>query len=101
MRRIWLLLACVFAVSGLAGGVAMTARAQGRAAASEWAVDTDQQQADVSKVGVWQPPSGLKQTQIWPNGAPIWRMSSNQPRELRSRKPRILLRGVPTRQSMT
>ena len=31
---------------------------------------SDQQQADVRKAGVWQPPSGLKQIPIWPNGAP-------------------------------
>src|ERR1044071_6729982 len=31
---------------------------------------SDQQQADIRTVGVWQPPSGLKQIPIWPNGAP-------------------------------
>jgi acetyl esterase/lipase len=31
---------------------------------------SDQQQADVGKAGVWQPPSGVKQIPIWPSGAP-------------------------------
>lgn len=31
---------------------------------------TDRQSAKVTRVGIWQPPSGLKQIAIWPNGAP-------------------------------
>lgn len=32
--------------------------------------DTKTQQTKVTTVGAWQPPSGLKQIPIWPNGAP-------------------------------
>ena len=71
MRRIWLLLACAFGVSGLAGGVAMMRELKvGPAQAKRPPTTSDRQQADVKEVGVWQPPSGLKQISIWPNGAP-------------------------------
>jgi len=68
VRRIWLLLACAFGVSGLAVGVAVMYKSE--PAHTTQPTATGQQQADVRKVGIWQPPSGLKQIPIWPNGAP-------------------------------
>jgi acetyl esterase/lipase len=70
VRRIWLLLACAFGVSGLAGGVVVMRELKAEPTQANRPSTSDQQQADVRKVGVWQPPSGLKQTLIWPNGAP-------------------------------
>ena len=70
MRRIWLLLVCAFGVSGLAGGIAVMRELKAGPAQANRPSPADPQQADVRKVGVWQPPSGLKQVPIWPNGAP-------------------------------
>lgn len=70
MRRIWLLPACVFGVSRLAGGVAVMRELKAEPAQANRPSTSNQQQADVRQVGVWQPPSGLKQIPIWPNGAP-------------------------------
>ena len=70
MRRIWLLLAYAFAVSGLAGGVAVMREPKAEAADAKSPTTTGRQQTEVKKAGVWQPPSGLKQIPIWPKGAP-------------------------------
>jgi acetyl esterase/lipase len=70
VRRIRLLLACAFGVSGLAGGVAVTRELKAEPAQANRPTTLDRRQADVRKDGVWQPPSGLKQIPIWPNGAP-------------------------------
>jgi acetyl esterase/lipase len=70
VRRIWLLLACGIGVSGLAGSVAVMRALKSEPAQAHRPSTSDQQQADVSKVGVWQPPSGLKQIALWPSGAP-------------------------------
>jgi acetyl esterase/lipase len=70
VRRIWLLLACAFGVSGLAGGVTLMRERQAEAARAQRPPTSGQQQADAGKAGVWQPPSGLKQIPLWPNGAP-------------------------------
>ena len=70
MRRIWLLLACAFGVSGLAGGVAVMRALKTGPAQANRPSTSEQQQTDVRKLGVWQPPSGLKQIPIWPDVAP-------------------------------
>ena len=70
MRRICLLLACAFAVSGLAVGIAMMRELKADPAQANRPTESDQQQAEVRQVGIWQPPSGLKQISIRPNGAP-------------------------------
>jgi acetyl esterase/lipase len=64
------MLACALGVSGLAGGVAVMRKLKAEPAHANRPTTTGQQQADVRKVGIWQPPSGLKQIPIWPNGAP-------------------------------
>ena len=70
MRRTLLILVCALGMSGLAGGVAVIRTIGADPAQANRPTTSDEQQADVSKVGVWQPPSGLKQIAIWPNGAP-------------------------------
>lgn len=70
MRPIWLLLACALGLAGLAGGVAVMRERKFERLQPNRPSPSDQQQADARNVGVWQPPSGLKQIQIWPNGAP-------------------------------
>ena len=70
MRRTLLMLACTLGLSGLSGGVALMRNIGAEPAQANTPTTSDQQQADVSKVGVWQPPSELKQIPIWPNGAP-------------------------------
>ncbi|MGH9441460.1 MAG: alpha/beta hydrolase [Thermoanaerobaculia bacterium] len=70
MRLIWLLLACAFGLSGLSDGVAVIRELKADPAQANRLTTSDQQQADARKVGVWQPPTGLKQIPIWPNGPP-------------------------------
>ena len=70
MRRIWLLMAIVLGVSGLVGGVAVMRALRADRAQATTPSAPDQQQADVKNADVWQPPSGLNQIPIWPNGAP-------------------------------
>jgi acetyl esterase/lipase len=70
VRRTWLILACVLGLSGLAGGVAVTRKREVEPAQAKQPTTTDLQQAGVRQSGVWQPPAGLKQIPIWPDGAP-------------------------------
>jgi hypothetical protein len=70
VRRIWFFLAFALGLSGLAGVVAVTRKLEAEPAHAKQPTTTGQQQADVGKIGIWQPPSGLKQIPIWPNGAP-------------------------------
>jgi acetyl esterase/lipase len=70
VRQTLLMLVCALGLSGLAGGVAVMRTIGAEPAQANRPTTSDQQRADVSKVGVWQPPSGLKQIPIWPNGAP-------------------------------
>lgn len=70
MRRIWLMLACALGLLGLAGGVAVMRKLKAKPAQANRPPTSDQQRAEVRTAGVWQPPSGLKQIPIWPNGAP-------------------------------
>jgi acetyl esterase/lipase len=62
--------ACALVLAGLAGGVALMRKFKAAPAQANRPTTSDQPQADVTKVGVWQPPSGLTQIPIWPNGAP-------------------------------
>jgi acetyl esterase/lipase len=64
------MLACVLGLSGLAGGVVVMRKLKPEPAQANNPTTSDQQQAALNKAGVWQPPSGLKQIPIWPNGAP-------------------------------
>lgn len=70
MRRTLLMIACALVLSGLAGGVTVMRKLRAELARANRPTTSDQQQADVRKGGVWQPPSGLKQIPIWPNAAP-------------------------------
>jgi acetyl esterase/lipase len=73
MRRTPLILACILGLLGLlvlAGGVAVTRKLKSEPPQANTPITSDQQQTDVRKVGIWQPPSGLEQISIWPNGAP-------------------------------
>ena len=70
MRQTLLMLVCALGLSGSAGGVAVMRKIGAEPAQANRPTTSEQQQADVSKVGVWQPPSGLRQIPIWPNGAP-------------------------------
>jgi acetyl esterase/lipase len=66
MRRIWLILACALGLSGaefVMPGNTVAAPAQAPAAPPPQAAET-------RTVGIWQPPSGLKQIAIWPGAAP-------------------------------
>jgi hypothetical protein len=64
------MLVCALGLSGLASGVAVTREfGAGRSQANR-PTASDRHQADVRQAGVWEPPSGLKQIPIWPNGAP-------------------------------
>jgi acetyl esterase/lipase len=68
--RTLLVLTCAVGLSGSAGGVAVMHKPRTVPAQPTRPTTSDRQQADVGKAGVWQPPSGLKQIPIWPNGAP-------------------------------
>jgi acetyl esterase/lipase len=70
VRRIWFFLAFALGLSGLAGVVAVTRKLEAEPAHAKQPTTTGRQQADVGKIGIWQPPSGLKQIPIWANGAP-------------------------------
>lgn len=70
MRRTVLMLVCALGLSGLAAGAAVMPKIGAEPAQANRPTASDQQQADVSRVGVWQPPSGLKQIPLWPDGAP-------------------------------
>jgi acetyl esterase/lipase len=54
----------------LAGGAATQHNAEAEPAQAQSPAASDQQPAEVRTVGIWQPPSGLTQIPIWPNGAP-------------------------------
>jgi acetyl esterase/lipase len=95
VRRIWLLLACVLGVSALAGGVAVMRALKAEPAPATRPSTSDQQQADVMKAGVWQPPSGLKQIPIWPNGAPDMADVSQPPERVEVTKAPDLVAGRP------
>lgn len=70
MRRTLLILVCALGLSGLAGVVAVTRKLGAAPSQANRPTTPDRQQSDVKKAGVWQPPSGLRQVPIWPNGAP-------------------------------
>jgi acetyl esterase/lipase len=70
VRRTWLIPACALGFLSLAAAVAMTSKLEAEPAQAHRPTTPDQQRADVRKVGIWQPPAGLKQIPIWPNIAP-------------------------------
>ena len=56
---------------------------------------TGGQQADAGKVSIWQPPSGLKQIPIWPDGAPDMEGVSQPPERVETTKAPDLVGGRP------
>lgn len=66
MRRGTLAVVYILGFTWAAVAMAASAEIGGQSTPSTMA-STDE---GVQKIGVWQPPSGLKQTSIWPNGAP-------------------------------
>lgn len=70
VRGTFLLVACALGLSASADSVAVTRKLEAAPAQGTGPTTSDQQRADAGKVGVWQPPSGLKQIPIWPNGSP-------------------------------
>jgi acetyl esterase/lipase len=68
MRGIWIILACAVGLSALAAA-GMPKSAAGPVQTPSPAA-SGRAQAKVTRVGVWHPPSGLKQIPLWPNGAP-------------------------------
>jgi acetyl esterase/lipase len=71
MHRNGLIYSC--AVSVLSFTLALVTMAQSTSSSST------PKQKEVRKVGIWQPPSGLKQVPIWPNGAPDKAITSQPP----------------------
>jgi acetyl esterase/lipase len=70
MRRFWFSLAFGLGLLSLAAGVVLMRKLEAVPALTKQPTTSEQQQADVRKFGIWQPPSGLEQISIWPNGAP-------------------------------
>lgn len=70
MSRTWLILACVLGSWALthAGAMMRTLQPEPPAQAGTRAPAVVAQ--PVRRAGIWQPPSGLQQIPIWPNGAP-------------------------------
>ncbi|MBO9664056.1 alpha/beta hydrolase [Dokdonella sp.] len=68
-HRISSLLACAVGWWTLAGGTAVAANPQGEPAAARNAKAGSEEEHSWLQA-VWQPPSGLQQTPIWPNAAP-------------------------------
>ncbi len=69
MRKISLLLAFIFGTLGLVGGSVATRKPQ--TASAQPSAPANHQKKDHRWIsGVWQPPVGLKQIPIWPQGAP-------------------------------
>ena len=56
---------------------------------------TPAQQPRVSQTGVWQPPAGLKQVPIWPNGAPDMDGVTQPPETIEITKAPSLVAGLP------
>jgi acetyl esterase/lipase len=56
-------------MSSLAGGVAVTPNVEAESDHTN-SSPSNQRQATTRVVGIWLPPSGLRQIPIWPNGAP-------------------------------
>jgi acetyl esterase/lipase len=63
MGRMWVFLSCILGLSSLASCLDAQPVDANR-------TTSGQPQADVRKAGIWQPPAGLQQIPIWPNGAP-------------------------------
>ncbi len=63
MRGMFLFLACAF-------GLSSVANLEAEPADTKRPTTADQQQAGSPIIGIWQPPSGLKQIPIWPGAVP-------------------------------
>jgi len=82
MHRNGLIYSC--AVSVLSLGLALVTMAQNTSSTST------PKKKEVRKVGIWQPPSGLKQIPIWPHGAPNQATSSPPENVLTEETPEAL-----------
>lgn len=80
MRRTWLIPVCALGLSSVAGAIIATREVEAELTQASRPAASGQDQAKVTKVGIWQPSSGLKQIPIWPNGAPDMQGAS-QPAE--------------------
>lgn len=67
---------CLLVLASLASS-ALTSKSMAEPTQATASSATDQQR--VQTIGVWQPPSGLKQIPIWPNGAPNMDGASQPP----------------------
>jgi acetyl esterase/lipase len=70
LRRTWLALGCGLGLLGLADGGVLARKFQAEPTQTNSALAAGHAQAEVTAVGIWQPPSGLKQIPIWPNSVP-------------------------------
>jgi acetyl esterase/lipase len=69
-RRTGFFLATALGLLALAGAAAVTRTSEAEPARANAPAPIVQPRAETRTVGIWQPPSGLKQVPIWPNGAP-------------------------------
>ncbi len=72
MQKLWVWALCVatLALAGLSGCNPTGLSAKDEKASPDKSISTNEPEAETRKVGIWQPPVGLKQIPIWPNGAP-------------------------------
>ena len=70
MRRAALVFAGGLGISALAAGVLVTCRLNAEPTPVAARASDDQKPDNVKKIAIWQPPAGLKQIPIWPDGAP-------------------------------
>src|ERR1044072_8997616 len=89
------MIGCTLGLLGLAGGVALTRRLAADAAHTKPPATSQQQPADVTEVGIWQPPSGLKQIPIWPNAAPNMERVSQPAERVEITKAPDVVAGLP------
>lgn len=67
VRRMWVMLACALRV---VGGIAAMRPPQAEPDRTSKPAAAMAAQARTTRIGIWQPPSGLQQVPSWPNGAP-------------------------------
>lgn len=70
MRRGWLIALSGLGLAAAASGVAMGWQVRAVQPSAKQTAPTAQAPSPVTKIGVWQPPAGLRQESIWPSGAP-------------------------------
>jgi acetyl esterase/lipase len=70
VRRNWMMIAGALGLFGLAGGAALSWKIGAQPVRADKHAAAPHGQAGAPTIGVWQPPSGLKQIPIWSGGAP-------------------------------